>query len=112
MAAADVGDASALAQLRFDPVERRNPSGDQIGGVTWAEEPLGSLEESRIMFVPAHTTACAKGFRNFRLGFDSRNRRLERAGQEGRAAFFSKRERLLRRERVAASRRVVIDVAA
>ncbi len=60
MAAADVGDARAGAQLRLDAVERRDPRVDEVGDVAGAEEALGALEQRVVVLVPADAGAGAE----------------------------------------------------
>ncbi len=111
MAAADVGDARAGAQLRLHPVERGDPRLDQVAEVGRAEEPLDAVEHAVIVLVPADALAGAE-----RLGEPvddpaGRDRGLEGADDEGRAVLVGEGHRLLGRQRVAARLGVVGHIA-
>jgi hypothetical protein len=109
--ASDVGDADALAQLRVDPVEGRNPVLDEVREVARPEEARDAVEELVVVLVPADAFACAE--RVGELGEDAarRDRRLEGADDERRAVGVREHQRLLGRELVAAAAGVVIHVA-
>src|SRR5215469_4001304 len=52
VSAADVGDAAAGGEPVGHPGQGRDPLSGQAGGVAGAEEALGALEDSRILFLP------------------------------------------------------------
>jgi hypothetical protein len=99
--AADVGDARAGLELLLDPVQRRDPRVDQVGDVAGAEEPLGALEQVRVVPVPADALPGPERLGDLRLVDRGRGRQLEGAGQERRAGLVGQRERLLLAEQVA-----------
>src|SRR5208283_5932516 len=68
--ASDVRDARAAFEFFFDAVERGNPLCHQVHRVAGAEEALGAAEQTRVVLMPAHATAVAKGARDFGLVAD------------------------------------------
>jgi hypothetical protein len=67
LAAADVGDFRAVPlEERFDTVECGNPLVDQMRRVARTKEPLGALEQRRMMLMPSDSEARAEGCFEFR----------------------------------------------
>src|SRR5690242_15770300 len=60
MTAADVGCAAAPLQLGHHPIERRQPSANEVGVIACAKETLGAVEQARVMLTPFHTLTRAE----------------------------------------------------
>ena len=112
MAAADVGDDRTALKLRDDAVERGQPARDQVRVVARPEEALAALVYVVHVLVPAEAVAFAGRLDDLRRVHDRAEGDLEEPRQVGRALRIGQRERLLRRQRVAAARGLVFDVAA
>src|SRR4051812_44677367 len=56
VAAPDVGDLRAAAQLLVDAVEGRYPLRRQARPVSGSEEPFGAAEQAGVVVTPAHRT--------------------------------------------------------
>ncbi len=112
MAAADVGDGRAALQLVDDPVERRQPIGDEVRVIAGAEEALAPDVDVGVVLVPAVAGPAPRGLQDLRGVVHRPERDLEEAGQERRAVLVGQRHRLLGRQRVRARARVVRHVAA
>ena len=53
MTATDIGHARARLELLLNPVERRDPRAGKIRAIAGAEEPLGPLEQARVVVAPS-----------------------------------------------------------
>jgi len=100
VSAADVGDPAAGGEPVGHPGQGRDPLGGEAGGVTGAEEPLGALEDSRVLLVPGDAGAGAE-----RPGetVDAREPAAGdggAAGQEGRRCLIGEHRGGLGRQRV------------
>ena len=80
--AADIRHQRASTELRHDAVERRQPCIDEVGVVTRAKKPLGAVEESMVVLVPAHATPGLEGLGDFRLVPEHRGDDVEGARDE------------------------------
>ena len=60
MSAADVGDPAADGEPVGHPGQGWDPLSGEAGGVAGAEEPLGALEDSRVLLVPGDARAGAE----------------------------------------------------
>ena len=60
MSAADVGDPAAGGEPVGHSGQGRDPLGGEAGGVAGAKEPLGALEDSRVLLVPGDAGAGAE----------------------------------------------------
>jgi hypothetical protein len=109
--AADVGDGRAGPQLVDHAVERRQPLGDQVGGVAGPEEPLDPGEQPRVVGVPADPGAGAERVDDQVVVGVAGGDGLERAGQEDRAVLVGEDHGVLGGQVVGAVGRVVADVA-
>ena len=108
VAAAHVGDPPAGLEPCLHPVEGGDPLADEVHGVARTEEPLAALVDPGIVLVPAHAGAGAERIRDLRLVANRADAQLKRPRQ----VRVEQQERVLRRQREAAARRVVGDVAA
>jgi hypothetical protein len=72
------------------PVERRNPRGDQVGGIPGTEEPLGADEQVVVVLMPADPGARLEHAGDLLFVFDQRGGELERARNECWTAFLSR----------------------
>jgi hypothetical protein len=91
---------SACLQLLDHSVAGRQPAVDQVGGMTWTEQPLNAGEQPLVMGMPADPGAGAGG--------DG----LEGAGAKHRALLVGGHHGLLCGQLVSALGRVVGDIAA
>jgi len=112
VAAADVGDPAARAELGLDAVKGRDPRRGQVRVVAGAEEPLAPVEDVLVVLVPADARARPEGLGDCGLVPRRAGHELEGAGQEGRAVLDREGHGLLRGQAVAPAGRVVLDVAA
>src|SRR5206468_79287 len=60
VSAADVGDPAAVGEPVGHTGQGRDPLGGEAGGVAGPEEPLGALEDGRILLVPRDAGAGAE----------------------------------------------------
>ena len=108
VAAADVGDECAALELVDDALERWQPLRHQVGVVAGAEEPLAAFVDVVDVLVPAEAVAAARALDDRRRVDHRPDRSLEQTGQIRRAARVGECDRLLGRQRVAATVRVVL----
>src|ERR1700685_673502 len=80
-----------------------------MAAVVRAEKSLGPDKEAGVVFVPANSLAGLERGRDFRNALDRGFHRLEKAGQENRAAFIGQCQRLLGRQSKPAGGGVVGD---
>src|SRR5262249_29875494 len=82
MSAADVGHASASAQLVLDSVERGDPRTGQVGAVSGAEEPLGALEQAGMMIAPWQAAVAFVGCLDLFHIYEHGSESVHRTGRE------------------------------
>ena len=112
MTAPDVGHRRAGRQLVHDAVKRWQPGGDQVVDVAGPEEPLGAVEQVRVVLVPAESGSGAEPLFDRRHVAQHTKGELHAAGDEGWPILDGKRERLFRCHRVQLFGRVVVDIPA
>src|SRR6185437_9619619 len=66
LAAANVGHARACLEFRFHALKRGNPLTGQVSRIRRSEKLLAAMEDAFLVFVPAHSLACAEAFRYVR----------------------------------------------
>src|SRR5579884_2433496 len=96
--AADIGHARAVLEFGFNTFERRNPVGDQIGGIAGTEESLSSDKQLRVMLVPAEALTGLEPFGQLLFRARGSQRHLERARHEAGTCFVRHGESLLIRK--------------
>src|SRR5213076_3227130 len=74
-----------------------DPLAHQVGRIVRAEEALRSLEEARVVLVPAHALAGAERLGHLVLVLHHRREHLKATGEEGRARLVGQAEGLLGR---------------
>ena len=93
--AADVGDGRAGLQLRGDPLEAREPLGDEAGPVPGAEELGDALEHARVVVAPREPTVAPEGVHHPLHVDEEGAQRAEAAGDEHRCIAIGERQGLL-----------------
>ena len=109
MAAADVRDARARLELVLDPVERGDPLARQMGAIAGAEEPLGALEQARVMIAPGERAVAGERGLDLLHVHEHRPERIHRPRHEHRRCVVRQRHRRLRAQRIPIRLGVVLD---
>jgi len=109
MAATDIRHERSCCQPGFNAVERGDPFAGEVCAVTGAEEPLGALEQTRVMITPRERPIAGERCLDLLEVHEHRPERVHPPRGEHRRRVVSERRRSLRAQRVAIRCRAVCD---